>query len=313
MMRGVKLAALFVLYGAIGYGGDQAMGLVAQEVRERFDGAIELPFAADDDAHVVEVHVPDVVVEVRPTIVSRVAVRHGEACSYRAERETSVAVDRGVRLTVHAGSGDLHVEGREGLEEVVVVGLLCASHEEYMSELDVRVERTAGGDVDVETLYPRERDDRWGDDVARIDLTVLVPLGLAVELDDSSGDIEVFGTGSLDIDDSSGDLRVRDIDGTLRIDDSSGGLEVENVTGDVDIVDGSGGLELSELRGSLRLRDGSGGIDIRRVEGDVVVFDGSGSIDVRDVGGDFIVESDGSGGIRHSGVRGRVDIPRDDR
>jgi hypothetical protein len=298
MMRALRVTALFAAYSAVGYGGDYAVGLLAQEAQARIE------------TDVVEVR-RTVVVEVRPTVVSRVLVRHGAACSYESERDFSLPADASGSLSLRAGSGELHVEGREGLEGIVVVGLLCASHEEYLQDLDISIERESGGDVAIQTVYPDQRDHSDGRNVARIDLTVLVPRGMAVDIDDSSGGIEVFGTGDLSVDDSSGDLRVHDIDGSLIIDDSSGSLDVENVSGDVEIEDGSGGVDVRMVGGSLHLRDGSGGIQATDIDGDVVVeSDGSGGIEVRDVGGDFIVDRDGSGGIRHSGVEGRVEVPR---
>jgi len=238
--------------------------------------------------------------------VSRIRVRHATDCVVEAEREVALRASDVEALAIDAGSGELRVEGREGLDQIVAVGLACASNEEYLDALRLTVERSGGGTTLV-SQYPERR----SNGTARIDLTVLVPLGLDVSIDDSSGDIEVSGTGDLRIDDSSGSIRASSVLGSLSIDDSSGDIDVRDVTGDVEIEDGSGGLEVVGVGGSLRLRDGSGGIEVEDVTRDVVVEgDGSGSISVRDVGGDFIVDHDGSGGIRHSGVRGRVDIPK---
>jgi hypothetical protein len=304
MTRALRIAALFAAYATIGYGGDLAVDLVAQSV-----GAARP--ATETEAPRPRVETRDIVVEVRPAIVSRVQVRHTGTCSYEGRRELSLPVSDGDRLAVRAGAGALHVEGREGLDEVIVVGLLCASDEAYLDGLAVSAERSSDGRVDVVTHYPTNRNRSAGRDVARIDLTVLLPRGMAVGVDDSSGDLTVSGTGNLEIDDSSGSIEASDVDGTVRIDDSSGGIDLRDVTGSVEIADGSGGLELQDIGGSVRLRDGSGGIEVVRVEGDLVVeADGSGGIEARDVGGDFIVRRDGSGGIRYSGVAGRIDVPR---
>jgi len=301
MMKAVlRVAVLFAGYSTIGFGGDYAVGLLAQDY-------------ADD---VIEVRAPEVVVEVerqvvvdvQPTIVSRVQVRHSGECAYEVDRELTIPVSAGNDLSISAGSGSLHVEGQDGLEEIVVVGLVCASQEEYLDALRISVEEASNGDVQLQTHYPENRSGR--NSKAQINLTVLVPFGMSVEIDDSSGEIDASGTGDLSIDDSSGSIQVHGIIGNLRIDDSSGGIDVENVTGDVSIEDGSGGLEIRDIQGSLMLRDGSGGIEITQVAQDVMIeSDGSGGIEVRNVGGDFVVERDGSGGIRHSGVEGRVEIP----
>lgn len=257
------------------------------------------------------VGVANATVDLGPSEITDAYLGQMDECTYEDEREFSIPVESTVTLMLNTGSGALEVEGRDGLEEISVTARICASHEEFLDEMDVDAQRLRGGDVSIDAIYPDDRNDRDGRRVARIDLTVLIPRGLDVDVDDSSGHAEISGTGHLYVDDSSGDLQVRDIDGTVRIDDSSGSVDVQDVSGDVEIDDSSGGLDVRRVGGSLYLRDGSGGIDVVSVEGDLIVeSDGSGSIDVRDVGGDFVVEQDGSGGIRHAAVGGRVDIPR---
>ena len=62
--------------------------------------------------------------------------------------------------------------------------------------------------------------------------------------------------------------------------------------------------------GTVRITDGSGNLLIENVGGDVTVTDGSGDIDVRNVTGSFTVESDGSGSIYATEVRGSVMVRR---
>ena len=129
----------------------------------------------------------------------------------------------------------------------------------------------------------------------RLDLLLEVPDTLPLEIDDTSGSVEIADVAAVD----------------LR--DSSGGIDIAGVAGDVRVRDGSGGIDISGVGGSVIIEDdGSGSIDITAVGRDVIVEDdGSGSIDVADVGGDFIVRDGGSGGVRHNGVAGRVDIGSD--
>ena len=299
MKTGLRAVALFTVYATIGYGGDYAVGLLSAESSPEAIEVVQVDVKA----------VPNVVVDVKPTVVSRVQVRHMGECSFRDERRLVSSASGVDAVSIDAGAGELHVEGREGLEELVVVGMLCASHEEYLEALDVSLERRADGTVHMATHYPRQRD-RHGSNTARVDLTVLVPLGMDVEVDDSSGDITVIGTGDLEIDDSSGSIRVSSILGSLDIDDSSGSVSVNDVAGDAVIDDSAGSLDIQGVEGSVLVSDGAGGIDIAGVGRNVVIeSDGAGSIDVRDVAGDFTVERDGNGSIRHSGVEGRVDVP----
>lgn len=294
MLRVLKVTGLFLAYGLMGLGVDYAAAMLSDEAR------VERSVS-------VAVNIPDVDVRVEPSVFG--------SCEYQAERRLSLEAAAIDRLVLSAGSGELSVEGREGLDRVQVVGRVCASEEEYLADLRVTLERR-GDDVELTAHYPdRSRRERWrGNDYARIDLVVEVPMNMAVDLEDSSGGMEISGTGELRIDDSSGEIVVRRVDGAVRIDDSSGGIDVRDVSGDIEVDDSSGGIDLVGVGGSVVIRDGSGSIDAEDVEGDVVVDDdGSGSINVHDVRGDFRVLSDGSGGIRYSAVGGTVDIPRDKR
>lgn len=296
MMRGVKIAALFMGYGLVGFGGDYAVGLLAQGPTRHREVRVDVP---EVDVHVDVDH----------------AFGHMGSCDFQVERRVAVSASAAQLLRLRAGSGELSVEGREGLDQVQAVGRACASDEAYLEDLQLTLDRN--GDALVLSAHYPDRSGRsnWrGNDYARIDLAVEIPMNMAVDVEDSSGSMEIRGTGSLNIDDSSGDIRVVDAAGPVTIDDSSGGISVSGVQGDVEIDDGSGEVTLSGVTGSVRLRDGSGSLDVDQVRGSVVVDrDGSGSISVRDVGGDFRVRADGSGGIRYSGVAGVVDVPANKR
>ena len=285
MKTGLRVVALFAVYGSIGFGGDYAVDLLA---RNASDDRVHVRHAPEAVVVDVQAHV---VVDVKQAIVTRVHIRHGGDCTFEMDREMTIPADDVNLLKIDAGAGALHVEGREGLEEIIVVGMVCASDEGYLEALQLTMERSPSGDVTLVTHYPQQRNRSGRNNTARIDLTVLMPLGLNVDIEDSSGDMRVSGTGDLTIDDSSGSIHVSGVHGSLRLDDSSAGIVIQDVSGDVSVEDGSGSIE------------------IRNIEGTVLVRDGSGGIEVRNVGGDFVVERDGSGGISHSGVEGRVEIP----
>ncbi len=293
MIRALQVASLFVVYAGIGWIGDQAAVLLADD-------------RARDERVVARVDV-----RVDPDIEIDVEVRTSGACAFEVERRLTVALD-GV-LEIAAGAGSLQVEGRDDASEVVAVGRVCASSREILDELVLTADG-AGGDVRLSAHYPDRP--RWGDrgGDARIDLVVTMPVGTPVGIADSSGDIVVSGTGDLRLADSSGSIEVQGALGSVRIADSSGDIVVAGVPGDVDISDGSGGIDVRGVSGSVSVRDGSGGIDIAQVGADVrIVADGSGAIDVRQVGGDLTVGRDGSGGISYTAVAGRVDVPANAR
>ncbi|MDF1504135.1 hypothetical protein [Roseisolibacter sp. H3M3-2] len=214
---------------------------------------------------------------------------------YTAPREADVDARGARRVSVEGHAGYLRVRGVEGLTQVRVRGTARASRREVLDR--IRIETRRDGDVVlVRADVPDQRDgDRWGDDNRALDLVVEVPLGIAADVRDGSGALEVRGVGALDVEDGSGEIDVRDV-ASARIRDGSGEIRVEDVRGDV------------------RLSDGSGSIAVRRVRGSVLVEnDGSGGIEVREVEGDLTVDRARGRAISYSDVRGRVDVPRDTR
>jgi hypothetical protein len=210
----------------------------------------------------------------------------GDDDRFTDDRYEAVQAD-GVRtVLIDAEAGDLVVRGVAGLGEIRVDGTARSSQEHDLDDIDVHVSR-AGDVVSIDADVP------GGLGFAELDLTIELPTGLALRIDDTSGEIEVVRTGSVDLDDDSGDVLLREI------------------TGDVVLGDGSGEIEVYDVEGDVRVReDCSGNLVLDGVSGDVLIEeDGSGDIDVANVDGDLTVERDGSGRIRYRNIGGRVDLP----
>jgi hypothetical protein len=230
-------------------------------------------------------------------------------CRYDAPREAQLDA-QGLRVVrIEAKAGELRIHGSGG-DQVRIRGTACASSRDRLEEVALRAERD-GDTARIEVEIPEGDWSLFGES-SRLDLEIDVPESVALDVEDSSGSVEVSGVVSLSLQDSSGSIDVTDVAGDVSVRDSSGEIEIESVGGDVRISDGSGSIEVRDVVGSVTIdEDGSGSIDISDVERDVRIGrDGSGSIDVERVGGDFTVEHDGSGGIRHREIAGRVDIPR---
>ena len=117
----------------------------------------------------VDVDVSPVRVRVAPFSV--VSLAFGSAdCEVRQERELAVEARRNPTLHVSAGAGALEVVGVEGLDEVRISAVLCASSEELMEDLEVTLSRS-GDRIELETEYPSGRSNR-NRAYARIDLVV---------------------------------------------------------------------------------------------------------------------------------------------
>ena len=218
------------------------------------------------------------------------------AQNYDEPRNATVPASGATVLKIDARAGLLRVTGRTDITEVRVRGTARASSKSLLADIKLEAERR-GDEVTVRAVMP-EMDDCCGwNREALLDLVIEVPAKLAVDIDDTSGDLTVESVAAkVRIDDKSGNIRVRDT-GDVWIRDTSGGIDIRGVKGSVDIEeDSSGEIEVDDVTGSVHVgRDSSGGIDVSRV------------------GGDFVVDHDGSGSIDYDEVKGKVDIPRKDR
>ena len=238
------------------------------------------------------------------------AVTAQHECRHEADRSANLDAS-GVRLLeLAAGSGSLKIEGKAGLNRIVIRGKACASDADLLEEIQLETRREGSSMV----VRANIRDDRfqrnWRENTyARLDVVIEVPAGLAAEIEDGSGEIDLRNLGALRLKDGSGSI-VADNLAAAEIEDGSGNIRLVDVAGAVEIEDGSGAVELTNIGGLVEIEDGSGEIEIRGVRNSVRITDGSGAISVRDIAGDFTVDDDGSGSIDYDDVRGRVDIPR---
>ena len=231
------------------------------------------------------------------------------AWSCAAEKDIAMRLDPAglKKVKIYALAGELEV--REN-DEFLVDGRVCTSSDRWLDGIRVDTERD-GDTMDITVIIPRDDKGR-SPDHASVDLTVLMPTDIAVEIRDSSGNIYVSDINVALVDDSSGDITLEDTTGNANFRDSSGDIRLRGHLGNIEIVDSSGDLELEEIKGEVLIpRDSSGDIDIDGAHTVRIESDGSGEIDIRDVERDVDVGSDGSGSISIRSVGGSVHIGRD--
>ncbi len=196
-------------------------------------------------------------------------------------------------VSIDVGAGSLVVEGAAGAGEIEVTAVI---------EVETGDEEKAARIIAEQLVFELERKgDRaalkayfdgsglnW-DDNGRVNVEVVMPAGLPLEVNDGSGSIEIRGTTA-----------------DIRIDDGSGSIGIEDA-GNVIVDDGSGSVDIARASGDVSVNDGSGSINIRDVQGSVTIDDGSGSIRVDGVGQDLIIIDDGSGSLDYANVQGRVE------
>jgi ribosomal protein S28E/S33 len=242
------------------------------------------------------------------------AAHAADDCRFSADRTMDESTDGIKRIVVHAGAGDLDIKGESGRRALEAVGKACASAEKQLEGLKIRVTRDADTLVLV-TEIPEFAlsPSGWFGDSPRIDLTVRVPAGIAVDIEDSSGEATIANLGATRVTDSSGDLRIENIKGGLDVNDSSGEVSIRNVQGPVRVGDGSGELSIAEVMGEVTVTsDGSGSIEVAEVQGSVTIGDdGSGDLRIERVSGSVKIEDDSSGEIFVSTVKHDVAIDHD--
>ncbi len=215
------------------------------------------------------------------------------AADYEEVRELLLDTHGLESLSVEAGAGNLIVIGEPGSQEIRVKATI---------QVPRAKEDSAHKKIKKNMLLSLERHDRkatltgyfkrefWSlGKGPTIHLEVRVPEGLNLAVED--------GTGFLKIDNVQGDLYVHD---------GTGSMSVTSIGGQVEIEDGTGSISVNGVGGDIWINDGTGDIEVRNVTGSVTVNDGVGHIDVADVDKDLIIVNSGTGGLRHTNVKGNV-------
>jgi len=228
-------------------------------------------------------------------------------CAFTAERKGGIDTTGAERVEILARAGNLTVRPASGTA-LGAAGRACASRQEFLDQTQLHVRR-AGNVIQVHVQTP---DNMSGIGIfyAYLDLQVVVPEGLPVEVTDSSGDMSLDGVQVVRITDSSGDILARRLPVDVEIDDSSGDIRVEEAAGAVRVADSSGDIVIRGAKSVHIPRDSSGDISIERVTGNVLIEqDSSGDILVSDVEGNVDLLADGSGQVRVTSVQGTVRVP----
>jgi len=145
----------------------------------------------------------------------------------------------------------------------------------------------------------------WSSPPVRIDVSVSVPRGSAVDIDSGSGPVEVTGTrGPVKVDSGSGSTFVSGTTGRVTVDSGSGSVSIEESQGPVYVDVGSGSVVLRRVKGGAEIDGSSGSVTASEIEGDLTIDTGSGSIDVSRVIGDLNLDT-GSGSVRLEVVKSR--------
>lgn len=233
-----------------------------------------------------------------------------EASSWHEETSRkTIALEGERKLIINTKSGDVIVTGEKGAVGISLemVKKVKAEDEEeakrLISLMGIEIERD-GDELLIKTKYPERR--RGKKNIfsyllqrysrMSIELEVVIPLEMELEVETASGDISVSNTtGAVEITAASGDVEASNVEGSLIIGVSSGSIDVSRVTGEAELRSSSGDVVARHIAGDA---------DVSTASGDVELSDIGGSLDLRTVSGD--VEVDGVGAIVYKGVSGSV-------
>lgn len=238
-------------------------------------------------------------------------------CKYEAPRhlQLDLAGVRGVQLEVN--SFDLHVKAAPGSRQLLLDGRACASEASMLDRLQVSQRRE--GDQLIVALGGNRSGggfslNLFGASYASLDVTVQLPPEMPTTLRVGSGDAWAVGLHQLASVVGSGDLHVSQISGAFSTSVGSGDVDASDVGSLQAGAVGSGDLRAQRVKGDAKVGAiGSGDVKLHDVGGSVRVDTlGSGNLVVRNAGGDLSLGAKGSGDVDHSGVRGKVSVPRDD-
>lgn len=233
---------------------------------------------------------------------------------YQETRELRVDAAGASFADIDIGAGSLEILGDEGAREVRLSATIWVEDrpsdtERVRAALEEHVDLVLERRGDRIRVVTETRDPGLGYSLPHVDLRLVLPRRIDVELEDRSGWIRIEGiAGDVEIRDGSGSLELVDIDGHVAIDDASGSIDVTGIGGRLGIEDDSGSIGVRQVAGDIAIDDGSGSITVRDVEGSVTIRDGSGSILVAGVGRDLHVLESGSGSVSFVDVAGEITV-----
>ena len=230
-----------------------------------------------------------------------VVVTSPSVADVHIERSLSLDAADLQRLNIDAGAGKLIVIGDDSAEQINVIADVYTT-DKRSDEYELAL--TESGSKAYLVAKHHSTSGFWVGNSPRIDVKVILPSSMLLDIDDGSGEIKVKGMNNIvEIDDGSGDIYLNDITANVYLSDGSGELTMKDIKGDVELSDGSGDIVISAVEGNLDIDDGSGELIAEQITGRLVVEDSSGDMTIRNVSGEVVID-DGSGDIDIKGAGG---------
>jgi DUF4097 and DUF4098 domain-containing protein YvlB len=228
-----------------------------------------------------------------------------------------LVIPDGKILRVEGVSGNIIVQGGAENPQILIEARFRAYNEEEAKQIAERYTPMLEESESHITLRHNETDH------LQADVTAFVPVGIAVEIKSTTGDVKVVQTmAPVRVSTTSGDVKVSNATGSVDIHVNSGDISVSDSTPSLLTVESqSSDLTLSKIKGSANLRTSSGDISLNGWEGKTLSVEAasgdisltlvepvSGKVSVRTVSGEITIvapeESDAR--VNLSTLRGHV-------
>ena len=204
--------------------------------------------------------------------------KNNARADYQTNLDHTIASGTLRTLTLRTGAGSLKIIGEEARRNIEIEGIV-STHAESFGEAK-RIANEVSLDIQAETTenpIVRITEPRLapGDQYYSCDLTIRIPHTVQVTLDDSTGNIEVFGlTSGLNLKSESGNVEIEGVNGGLVIQtDGSSKTSITDSSGHLNITDGPGDLEISMITGDVKIQDTGGKLLVQNITGNVTASD----------------------------------------
>jgi hypothetical protein len=190
------------------------------------------------------------------------------------------------QLIINASGGDVHIHTGLGNQvSVQATGEDSRPWDQKHSGDQVKTKQAATpqGPNNLLTITTQGNRGPFGGNVS---LDVTVPVNADIQVNDSSGKVEVQGvTGNVVVNTDSGDVNLTDVQGSVNVHTSSANVDLQNITGAVAVATNSGDIEMNQvnLNGKSQIVSDSGNIHINGVldpAGAYLMQTNSGDIDL---------------------------------
>ncbi len=214
--------------------------------------------------------------------VAQPVLEHQEVTEHHAPWEP------GKRVVIRHSYGAIRLRAVEDGTAVSVrahhqlAGMTRQAIQAYLHALRINVQSLEDR-VEVVTLRPPGEHKLLNQ--TTVDLDVVVPAGVPVDLSSRFGDLDVQGVGELKATAPFGALSVRGVAGNVALEGKHGKVQIRDVRGDVRVTHSLGDVEVARVEGSLAARNQFAQIRVQGVRGRVVVENRSGPISLVNLSG----------------------------